>query len=164
MDKLVNELLSLLRDLLAGQQQLLQLGLSRRDAMRTFDISRMEMLTSQEKATMDVLASLDRRRQQLTAQVRSALPRNVEPTISEIARRCQEPQKSQLLGLAAQLKETVEQVDRNTRINATISEAVIKGLAKVLKVVTGLAQHAGLYMRNGRKAAMHGIHLLEVTA
>ena len=28
----------------------------------------------------------------------------------------------------------------------------------------GLAQHAGLYMRNGRKAAMHGIHLLEVTA
>jgi hypothetical protein len=58
----------------------------------------------------------------------------------------------------------VEQVERNTRINATISETVVKGLAKVLKVVTGLAQHAGLYMRNGRKAALHGIHLLEVTA
>ena len=29
--------------------------------------------------------------------------------------------------------------------------------------MTGLAQHAGLYMRNGRKAALKGIHLLEVT-
>jgi flagellar biosynthesis/type III secretory pathway chaperone len=164
MDKLVSELLSLLRDLLAGQQQLLQLGLSRRDAMRTFDVSRMENLAAQEKIALERLAFLDRRRQQITAQIRATLPRNVEPTVSEIARRVPEPQKSQLLALAAQLKETVEQVERNTRINATISETVIKGLAKVLKVVTGLAQHAGLYMRNGRKAAMHGIHLLEVTA
>ena len=164
MDKLVNELLSLLRDLLVGQQQLLQLGLSRRDAMRTFDVTRMEALVGQEKAALERLTSLDRRRQQLMAQIRATMPRNFEPTVSEIAKRSQEPQKSQLLTLAAQLKETVEQVERNTRINATISETVIKGLAKVLKVVTGLAQHAGLYMRNGRKAAMHGIHLLEVTA
>ena len=63
-----------------------------------------------------------------------------------------------------QLKALVEQVERNTRINATVSETVVKGLARILKVVTGLAQHAGLYMRNGRKAALHGIHLLEVTA
>ena len=35
---------------------------------------------------------------------------------------------------------------------------------KVLKVMTGLAQHAGLYMRNGRKAAIRGIHMLEITA
>jgi hypothetical protein len=164
MDKLANEILALLRDLLAGQQQLLQLGLARREAMRTFDVSRMEAIAGQEKAAIERLASLDRRRMQVMAQVRAALPRNVEPTISEIAKRSQEPLKSQLLTIAAQLKETVEQVERNTRINATISEAVVKGLAKVLKVVTGLAQHAGLYMRNGRKAAMHGIHLLEVTA
>ena len=58
----------------------------------------------------------------------------------------------------------VEKVERNQRINATVSEAVVKGLAKVLKIVTGLAQHAGLYMRNGRKADLRGIHLLEVTA
>ena len=64
----------------------------------------------------------------------------------------------------AQIKASVELVERNTRINAAISDGVVKGMAKVLKIVTGLAQHAGLYMRNGRKAALHGIHLLEVTA
>src|SRR4029079_14619364 len=100
----------------------------------------------------------------LTSQLRAALPRNVDPTVTEVARRIGEPLKTQLLATAGELKQVVEQLERSTRINATISDAVVKGLARVLKVVTGLAQHAGLYMRNGRKAAMHGIHLLEVTA
>jgi len=164
MNKLVAELLGLLRELLAGQDRLLKLAVARREAMRAFDIGRLEALAGQERAEGLRMAELDRRRQALTGQFRAALGRGVEPTVSEIARRVNEPMKSQLLGLAAQLKETVEQVERSARINATISETVVKGLAKVLKVVTGLAQHAGLYMRNGRKAALHGIHLLEVTA
>jgi hypothetical protein len=164
MDKLANELLSLLRDLLAGQQRLLTLSITRREAMRAFDIAHLEQLTLQEKAATELLAALDRRRQLLIAQLRTVLPRNADPTVTEVARRVADPLKTQLLTVAAELKQVVEQLERNTRINATVSEAVVKGLAKVLKVVTGLAQHAGLYMRNGRKAAMHGIHLLEVTA
>jgi flagellar biosynthesis/type III secretory pathway chaperone len=164
MDKLANQLLSLRRELLAGQQQLLALSIARRDAMRTFDIARLEQLTLQEKTLTEALVAIDRRRQQLITQLRTALPRNVDPTVTEISRRVADPLKTQLLASAAELKQVVEQLERNTRINATVSEAVVKGLARVLKVVTGLAQHAGLYMRNGRKAAMHGIHLLEVTA
>jgi hypothetical protein len=164
MDKLVTELLSLLRDLLAGNERLLKLALARRQAMRNFEIDRLEMFVEQEKTELTNLVSLDRRRQLLVPQFRAHLGRGIEPTVSEIARRVSEPARSQLLGLAAQIKTVLEQVERNTRINATISDAVVKGLAKVLKVVTGLAQHAGLYLRNGRKAALHGIHLLEVTA
>ena len=164
MDKLVAELLGLLRELLAGQDRLLKLALARREAMRAFDIGRLETLAEQERAEGARMAELDRRRQGLVGQFRAVLGKGVEPTVTEIARRVNEPARSQLLGLAARLKETVEQLERNTRINATVSETVVKGLAKVLKVVTGLAQHAGLYMRNGRKAALHGIHLLEVTA
>jgi hypothetical protein len=164
MDKLVAELLGLLRELFAGQDRLLKLALARREAMRAFDIGRLEALAGQERVEGARMAELDRRRQGLVGQFTAVLGKGVEPRVSEIARRVNEPMRSQLLGLAAQLKETVEQLERNTRINATISETVVKGLAKVLKVVTGLAQHAGLYMRNGRKAALHGIHLLEVTA
>jgi hypothetical protein len=164
MDKLITELLKLLRELLAAQQGLVTLALARRDAMRTFDVERLNMLSAREHAEMQALGQLESRRKALVAQFRTFLGRNVEPTVSEIARRAQEPARSQLLAVAAQIKEAVEQLDRNTRINASVSEAVVKGLAKVLKVVTGLAQHAGLYMRNGRKAALHGIHLLEVTA
>lgn len=163
MDKLVNELLQLLADLLAGQQRLLALALARRDAMRTFDIARLELLTEQQRREALALAPLDLRRRNLVYAFRPHL-RGLEPTVTEIARRIAEPQKTRLLALAGQLKSTVEQLDRDNRINATVSDAVIKGLARVLKVVTGLAQHAGLYMRNGRKAALHGIHLLEITA
>jgi hypothetical protein len=167
MDKLVQELLSLLRELLAAQERLLKLALARRESMRTFDIARLELLTGQERLETSALAALDRRRQELIAQFRTHFSRTggntAEVNVSEIARRAPEPARTQLLALAAQIKSTVEQLERNTRINTAVSDAVVKGLAKVLKIVTGLAQHAGLYMRNGRKAAMHGIHLLEVT-
>ncbi len=163
MDKLVLELLTLLRELLVAQERLLQMALARREAMRTFDIARLEQMAERERTEATSLGLLNCRRQLLVGQFQNLLGRNIEPTVTEIAKRVAEPQKTQLLVLAAQLKVIVEQVERNTRINATVSEAVVKGLAKVLKVVTGMAQHAGMYMRNGRKAALHGIHLLEVT-
>ncbi len=48
--------------------------------------------------------------------------------------RVAEPLKSQLLALAAEIKTVVEQVERNTpRINASVSDTVVKGLAKGLE-------------------------------
>jgi len=163
MDNVVKELLNLLSDLLACQERLLAMALARREAMRAFEVDRLEMLTEQQRLETQNLTTLDLRRKAIVSQFNPIL-RGVEPTVTEISKRIGEPQKTQLLALASKIKTTVEQVDRNNRINATISDTVVKGLAKVLKVVTGLAQHAGLYMRNGRKAALHGIHLLEITA
>jgi hypothetical protein len=168
MDKLVAELITLLREMLASQERLLNLALVRREAMRTFDIPRLEGMVAQEQQEAQSMAALDRRRMAIVSQFKMQFQKmglmGVTPTVSEISRRVGEPTRTMLLGLAGQVREGAENVERNTRINATVSETVVKGLAKVLKVVTGLAQHAGLYMRNGRKAALHGIHLLEVTA
>jgi flagellar biosynthesis/type III secretory pathway chaperone len=164
MDKLVMELLTLLREILAGQQRLLKLAIARRDAMRSYDLQQLESLAGQERIAMQSIASSNQERAALTGRFRQLLGRNVEPNVTEIGRRTPEPLKTQLLALAAEVRTIAEQVERNTRINATVSSTVVKSLAKVLKIVTGLAQHAGLYMRNGRKAAPHGIHLLEITA
>jgi hypothetical protein len=164
MDKPVNDLLNLLREMLGSQQRLLAIATARRDAMRAFDVERLNGLTEQEKLETDRAGELDRKRKDVTSQLRNALGRGVQPTVSEIAKRVDEPLRSQLLTVAAELKAVVEQLDRLTRINARVSETVVKGMARVLKVVTGMAQHAGLYMRNGRKAALAGLHLLEVTA
>ena len=164
MDKLATELLNLLREMLLMQQQLLQIATARQEAMRLFDLKRLQSLTELEHAELQRAAKIETRRKALIFQLKAALGKGIEPTVTEIAKRTSEPTKSQLLALASQLKAIVEQVDRTSRINAKVSETVMKGLAKVLKVVTGLAQHAGLYMRNGRKAAMKGIHLLEITA
>jgi hypothetical protein len=163
MDKLVADLVALLRDMLQSQQRLLQIAMLRQEAMKAFDIERLNSLHEQERVETQQAESFDIRRKTIIQQFRPILGQGVEPSVSEIARRCQDPFKTQLLVIASQLKTVVEQLARYTRINASISESVVKGLAKVLKVMTGLAQHAGLYMRNGRKAALKGIHLLEVT-
>ncbi|HUO10351.1 MAG TPA: flagellar export chaperone FlgN [Phycisphaerae bacterium] len=164
MDKLIGELLNLLREILASQQRLLQIAMARQEAMRVYDLERLKMLTEQEKTETQRAEGLVVRRRVILHQLQNVLGRQVEMKVSEIAKRCGEPAKTQLLGLAAEIKAVTEELDRRTRMNAKISETVVNGLAKVLKVMTGLAQHAGLYMRNGRKAALRGIHMLEITA
>jgi uncharacterized membrane protein YdfJ with MMPL/SSD domain len=163
MDKLILELITLLTEMLLTQQRLLQIATSRQEAMRSFDVERLNTLLEQERGETQRAEGYEQRRNKLVQQFQSLAGKETPASVTEIAKRAGEPMKSQLLGLAGQLKGVVEQLDRHTRINAKISETVVKALAKVLKVMTGLAQHAGLYMRNGRKAAMKGIHLLEVT-
>ena len=164
MDKLVAELLILLREILASQRRLLQIAVARQEAMRVYEIERLNALIGQEKLETQQAESFSNRRRVLMNQFTNVLGRGVEIKVSEIAKRCGEPQKTQLLVVASEIKSVTEQLDQNTRVNAKISESVVKGLAKVLKVMTGMAQHAGLYMRNGRKAALRGIHMLEITA
>lgn len=164
MDKLVAELLTLLREILASQQRLLQIAVARQEAMRVYEIDRLNALVEQEKVETQKAESFSTRRRVLMNQFTNVLGRGVEIKVSEIAKRCGEPSKTELLVVAADIKAVTEQLDRHMRVNAKISESVVKGMAKVLKVMTGLAQHAGLYMRNGRKAALRGIHMLEITA
>ena len=164
MDKLAIELVNLLREMLLTQQRLLQIATARQEAMRVFDLERLQVLAEQERLEMKRAEGVEVRRAALIKGLRIVLGKGVEPTVTEVSMRVGEPIKAQLLGLAGQLRAVVEQVDRASRVNAKVSETVVKGFAKVLKVVTGLAQHAGLYMRNGRKAVMKGIHLLEITA
>lgn len=164
MDKLVNELLKLLREILASQEALLRIAMARQEAMRVFDVEKLPALQEQERIEMQRGEALMQRRKMLVHQFGSVLGQGVEPTVSEIAKRCGEPAKTQLVVIASQIKTVVGELDRHTRINAKVSETVVKGLSKVMKVMTGMAQHAGLYMRNGRKAAIRGIHMLEITA
>ncbi|HVX86036.1 MAG TPA: flagellar export chaperone FlgN [Phycisphaerae bacterium] len=168
MDKLAQELINLLREMLESQRRLLAIALGRRQAMQAYDMERLNGLGEQEKAETERGTELEKKRTDLAVRFRQETLRMGQAaakfSVSEIAGRCQEPAKSQLLIVAAELKAVVEQVERHMRINAKVSEAVVKGISRVLKVVTGMAQHAGLYMRNGRKAAVAGIHLLEVTA
>ncbi len=160
MDKLALELVGLLRELLAAQRRLLQLALNKREAMRAFEIDRLENLNLQERTEIQVMSAIDLRRKGLVSRIKQILGKHVEATVSEVSRRVAEPLKSQLLALAAEIKTVVEQVERN---NASI-DTVVKRVGQGIEGGHGPAQHAGLYYSNGRKAALRGIHLPEITA
>lgn len=157
-------LTELLQQFLATHQRLLSLARSRQEAMRTYDVARLNELLERERQEAQGLEKLERQRKGVLIQLRLQLGMAANPTVSQIAERCGEPARSQLLGLAGTLKATVEELGRINRINAKVSQGVAVGLARVLSVMTGLAQHAGMYMANGRKAVIRGIHLLDALA
>ena len=161
-ERLATELVTLLQDLLTANERALGLARARQEAMRVYDVAVLTGLIEREEIDGRAMETLEKRRRELLVRFRQVL--GFEPTTSQVAARVNEPLKSQLLGLAGQVRAVLEQIERINRVNAKVSEAVIKSLSKILKIVTGVAQHAGMYMRNGRKAAMAGIHLLELTA
>jgi hypothetical protein len=161
MDKLVMELIALLQKLLLAHQQLIELAGQRQMAMKTFDIPKLEKLVLREDSLTESLVVLDAERRGLIARIKPLLGK-FEPTITHIAARCPQPQKDQLLALAAALRGAIEQFSKTQKTNQRITQAVVANFAKVLRVVTGLAQQAGLYTRRGQKAALRGIHTLDL--
>src|SRR5271154_1947002 len=117
MDKLVTELLTLLREILASQQRLLQIAMARQEAMRVYELERLNVLQDQERVETQRGEALGLRRKMLMHQFQNLLGRQVEAKVSEIAKRCGEPAKTQLLVLAGEIRTVVEQLDQHTRIN-----------------------------------------------
>jgi flagellar biosynthesis/type III secretory pathway chaperone len=161
MDKLANEMTKLLAVLLAIHERLLVIATARQNAMRAFDMEALNRLLERERHELAGLESLERARLAIVAQFRQIMGKNAEPTVTQIAAGIGEPARTRLLVLSAHLKTAVEKLHRANRINSKVCQGVIKSISKVLKVITGMAQHAGLYMANGRKAAPSGVHLLD---
>jgi flagellar biosynthesis/type III secretory pathway chaperone len=161
MDKLVAEMIDLLTLMQQTHDRLLAIATARQDAIKTFDAEGLNALLERERKELVTAQSLDQRRRNLLGRLQPLLGRGVTPTTSLIAARCNEPQKTQLLILSGQLRATIEKLDRVNRINSKVSQSVVASFAKVMSIITGVAQQAGLYMRNGRKAAISGIHLLD---
>ena len=109
MDKLVTELMELLREMLGSQQRLLAIATGRREAMRAFDVERLNVLSEQEKTDTDRAGDLDRKRKDVTSRLKNELGRGVPPTVTEVAKRLEDPARTQLFMLAAEVKQVVEQ-------------------------------------------------------
>ena len=99
MDKLVMELIDLLRQILMVHEQLLTIAGSRR-AMRTFNTEMLVRLGDREQQELVQMQTLELKRKDLLERMKKSLPRGFEINTSELAKRSPEPFRSQLLGLA----------------------------------------------------------------
>lgn len=157
-------MIELLQEMLHAHERILAIANARFEAMRAYDMVALNILMAREQQEISALQGLEKQRKDLMAQFRAVLGPRVEITTSEIARRADAKSRERMLALAAQLKSVVEQLARVNRINAKVSGSVVQALSRVVKVITGMAQHAGLYMKNGRKASLAGVHMLDATA
>jgi len=159
MDKLAEELIELLALLLQTHGRLLAIACARQVAIKTFDASGLNVLLERERVEVATAQSLELRRRNLLSRLQPLLGRGIPATTSEIAGRCGEPAKTRLLVLAGRLREVVTELDTTNRINAKVSQTVVGSLARVMQIITGVAQQAGLYLRNGQKRGISGIHV-----
>ena len=161
MEKLAQEMLAMLRATKTAHERLLAMANLKLDAMRTCNVDELLSIAERERQELLTVEQLELSRRNLMARLSTAL-RPLPATTSSMASQVNEPLKSQLLVAAAELRTLVEQLARVNRVTSKISLAVVHSAAKVLKVITGIAQQAGLYGRTGRKAAVQGVHLLDI--
>lgn len=164
MANLNDNMVELLEAMLQAHERILALATARYEAMRAFDMPSLTSLMAREQQEVQALTNLEKRRKEVIAQFRAVLGPRVEITTSEIAKRADAASRERMLALAGQLKAVIEKIDKINRINSKVSGSVLQSLARVVRVITGMAQHAGLYMKNGRKASLRGVHMLDATA
>ena len=167
MAEAITQLIDVMQRELQVHQQLAVLLEGKIDAMRHYDLSRLESLGRSEQRLMDGLRLQEiRRREIVRLATHRLLPDNSEqiPTARELASLAPEPGRSHLLALIAMLKEVVERVQRLHRVHAVASRKLMTHFEHVFAVLAQSGRDSGLYGKAGRKEMTQHCRLVDATA
>lgn len=154
LDKQLEQLESHLADLLAEHRSLLSLIQRKRQALQRADARAVGECCELENQRVQQIGTIEKARQAAIAQVtRQLIDGATQPlTLLQIAERCDEPRRSRLLGLRAEVRDCMEQVRREAAVTRMAMDRL---LAHVNGVVQGVVQAiggGGTYGRRGHRA------------
>jgi len=167
MAEIAEKLIDAMKMELNCQQSLAALLDNKLDAMRHYDLSRLEALTvNEQQLVQDTLAQENRCTDLARFATKELVPkkRGSLATASELAGVCREPQRSQLLSLAAMLKQMAEKVQRLNRINSIASGKILNHFDGVFRIFAQSGCDIGLYQRAGKKALLEQNRLVDAIA
>jgi hypothetical protein len=154
-DKLARDLVRLLQDQMALHGELAMLMRHKLDAIKQADSSRIQSITAREEVLADRATERDGLRRQITKRILGGLGRDAEEhrsiRLTELAELLGEPRRSQLLVVAAGLKEKAEEIDRARVATTLITQEMLKHLREVLAVMTDGGERADVYSRTGQR-------------
>jgi len=163
----VQQLIDAMQQELQFQQDLAALLDHKLDAMRHYDISRMEALGISEQRLVDRLRSHEQQRteaiRRATRQYFPARFRQVA-TCREIAQVIAEPSRSKLLTLAAMLKDVAQNVQRLHRVQTLASRKIMAHFNQIFRIIAQSGRDVGLYGRGGKKALLEQNRLVDALA
>jgi flagellar biosynthesis/type III secretory pathway chaperone len=147
------------------QDELSVLMRTKLDALRKADSDQIQMITGQEMKLVARFAERDGLRRQLMNKCQEALdisgPRKTEMRLSELAEYLAEPQRSQLLTVAAGMKDRAQELERMRVKTALVTEEVLKHMEHILKVMTAGAGMTGTYSRAGQEEPANNARVFE---
>ena len=150
-DPLVEELETLMRDLLVRYERLRTLAVDRLAAIRQSDGARLAAVIGQENELVQEIAEIEKRRIGVVGRFadRVGSPAKAQTTMSWLAERVAEPVRGRLLGLARTLRETIGAVKRENQVARTAAETLAQHMAGLMRTVAAHLNHAKTYGRAG---------------
>ncbi|MCP4707763.1 MAG: flagellar protein FlgN [Planctomycetes bacterium] len=163
----VEQLIVAMQDELQGHKKLSAVLDNKLDAMRHFDVSRLESLRQSEQRLLDSVRMIGQRRMEALNRAAVQLypqQRARFMTAKELAAAAAEPERCKLLTLAAMLKEVAENIQRLNRINAVATKKVLGHFDHIFNIIAQSGRDIGLYGRAGKKSIMEQNRLVDAIA
>ncbi|MBN1763975.1 MAG: flagellar protein FlgN [Sedimentisphaerales bacterium] len=165
--KSVDNLIQTLQDDLQWHSDLAVVLENKLDAMRHFDLSRLEALTGNEQRLAQAIALNEKkRRDAVRAATMAVWPqrRGQTATASELAQALAEPQRSRLMSLTSMLREVMERVGRLNRINAIATHKIMGHFDHIFQIIAQSGRDIGLYGKSGKKSYLEQNRLVDAMA
>jgi flagellar biosynthesis/type III secretory pathway chaperone len=163
----VEQLIKTLQQELEYQRELAAVLDNKLDAMRHYDLSRLEALTQNEHRIVEEIRQNEYRR---TDAVRRATRqywpgRRQQPaSCKELAQVSEEPERSKLITLAAMLAEIAETVQRLNRIGGIASRKILTHFDHIFQIIAQSGRDIGLYERGGKRSLLEQNRLVDALA
>ncbi|MCK4629003.1 MAG: flagellar export chaperone FlgN [Sedimentisphaerales bacterium] len=186
MSEAVEKLIQILEDDLQWHQSLAVVLENKLDAMRHYDMSRLEALTANEQQLTEAICANEKKRRQVVRQATvEFFPQNNKPaTARELAKALQERQSSQgtankrqlpkensaetaanrLLALSDMLREVTEKVKRLNNVVSIASHKILGHFDNVFRIIAQSGRDIGLYGRSGKKSLLEQNCLVDALA
>jgi len=151
---LADELERILRSQLEGEQLLLKCVENKRQAIRTANIQEITAISAGENTIVQRLAELEKRRLEIIGALTAAAnPNASQPlTITQIAEGIDDPQRTRLLAIAAQLRDAITQLRRESSILRVAAETLNRHMTGIVQSVQSTLCRARIYGQRGSLA------------
>jgi flagellar biosynthesis/type III secretory pathway chaperone len=143
----VNRLIDTLQRELNYQRDLAAVLDNKLDAMRRYDMPRLEALSKNEQNLIESIRKNEMlRRQVIALTARQLYPGRVDvkPTAGEIAQAVAEPDRGKLIVLTGMLREVAEKVRRLNRVNAAATNKILGHFQQVFQIIAQSGKDIGL--------------------
>ena len=189
MSEAVEKLIQILEDDLQWHQSLAAVLENKLDAMRHYDMSRLEALTANEQQLTEAICANEKKRRQVIRQATiEFFPKGSKPaTARELAQVLQERQSrrgsravsdqrqlsevnsakkaaGRLLALSDMLREVTEKVKRLNNVVSIASHKILGHFDNIFRIIAQSGRDIGLYGRSGKKSLLEQNCLVDAIA
>jgi len=181
MSDAVEKLLQTLQDDWQWHHDLAAVLENKLDAMRHFDITRLEALTQSEQRITQAISLNEKKRREVIRQASAELfpqqgdslarqeekteGRKLVPiTARELAGALKPPRRERLLALAGMLREITQKVQTLNRVNSLASHKIMGHFDHIFRIIAQSGRDIGLYGRGGKKSLLEQNRLVDALA